>query len=341
MASVGPPFGSLPDDLHLCPCRTFEAEAADLDTAYLEVRAADVQGEEVARPPPPPSVYSSCASISTGALDLFVCAMECCPPFRAASLLQYPFALKNGDFRLNFALNCGSYSNPPSVPIYRAETLSSQLDEASRQYLKDAVSVSFSQLNGMTAVGFTREVSAGKNTGLANNRCGVLKTPAVRLAPHPDNPQGQDSHAAASQGAECRRTSCPPALRNPCGEAPSPPRRCYSPSNSPPTSPTESNALPPNLPLPTPPLSNHDDAHAVPMVQICQWYEKDFGTPLDCARAIAPFLPQEMQESLLALMDESSNLVKMMDEGWMLKEGNVTVKYTPYDFHCRPLKLAV
>jgi len=49
---------------------------------------------------------------------------------------RYHMALRSkSDFRINFALNCGSLSNPPRVLIYRPEKLSEQLDMASRLYL--------------------------------------------------------------------------------------------------------------------------------------------------------------------------------------------------------------
>lgn len=41
--------------------------------------------------------------------------------------------------RLNFALNCGSLSNPPSVPVYRPEALDAMLDAVASQYLSERV----------------------------------------------------------------------------------------------------------------------------------------------------------------------------------------------------------
>ena len=52
---------------------------------------------------------------------------------------KYPVALRKSDFRVNFALNCGSLSNPSVVPIYEVETLEAQLQEASRLYLKSVL----------------------------------------------------------------------------------------------------------------------------------------------------------------------------------------------------------
>jgi len=52
---------------------------------------------------------------------------------------RYQMALKTGDFRINFALNCGSLSSPSKVLIYRPEELNEQLDAATRLYLKTSV----------------------------------------------------------------------------------------------------------------------------------------------------------------------------------------------------------
>ena len=54
---------------------------------------------------------------------------------------QYRFALTQSDFRINFALNCGSLSNPGAVPMYRGEKLEQQLDASCRNYLNPVVSV--------------------------------------------------------------------------------------------------------------------------------------------------------------------------------------------------------
>ena len=48
---------------------------------------------------------------------------------------QYRFALTKADYRINFALNCGSTSNPDAIPIYKTKILDRQLDAASRQYM--------------------------------------------------------------------------------------------------------------------------------------------------------------------------------------------------------------
>jgi len=54
---------------------------------------------------------------------------------------RYTFALTRADYRINFALNCGSYSNPVSIPIYNANSLEKQLDDATTVYLKQALKV--------------------------------------------------------------------------------------------------------------------------------------------------------------------------------------------------------
>ena len=53
----------------------------------------------------------------------------------------YPLlALQISDYRINFALNCGSLSNPPKVILYKPDRLSEQLDAACRLYLFTSVS---------------------------------------------------------------------------------------------------------------------------------------------------------------------------------------------------------
>jgi hypothetical protein len=47
----------------------------------------------------------------------------------------YATALSVVDSRINFALNCGSLSNPSKILIFRPEQINAQLDEASRLYL--------------------------------------------------------------------------------------------------------------------------------------------------------------------------------------------------------------
>lgn len=48
----------------------------------------------------------------------------------------YQIAMTKGDFRINFALNCGSLSNPATIFIYRVDQLDRQLDVASKLYLQ-------------------------------------------------------------------------------------------------------------------------------------------------------------------------------------------------------------
>ena len=55
---------------------------------------------------------------------------------------HYQFALTKKDIRLSFALNCGSLSIPMStVPVYLAEKLDDQLDNTTRSFLAEAVSI--------------------------------------------------------------------------------------------------------------------------------------------------------------------------------------------------------
>jgi Protein of unknown function (DUF1769)/Protein of unknown function, DUF547 len=52
----------------------------------------------------------------------------------------YPLlALSISDCRINFALNCGSYSNPSTIMLYQPQHLNQQLDDASRLYLLNSV----------------------------------------------------------------------------------------------------------------------------------------------------------------------------------------------------------
>ena len=54
---------------------------------------------------------------------------------------QFRFALTQSDYRINFALNCGSISNPGKVPIYTVERLDQQLDLACCNYLDPVTTV--------------------------------------------------------------------------------------------------------------------------------------------------------------------------------------------------------
>merc|ERR1711971_1186431 len=51
---------------------------------------------------------------------------------------EYFMALHIQDFRINFALNCGSLSNPRTIHVYNSNNLDSMLDAATRNYLKRA-----------------------------------------------------------------------------------------------------------------------------------------------------------------------------------------------------------
>lgn len=58
---------------------------------------------------------------------------------------KYQMALTKGNFRINFALNCGSLSAPAKIFIYKTESIDSQLDDASRLYLEPVSCVKRSQ----------------------------------------------------------------------------------------------------------------------------------------------------------------------------------------------------
>jgi hypothetical protein len=54
---------------------------------------------------------------------------------------KFCFALTKRDYRINFAINCGSPANPSSIPIYKVEMLDEQLDEAAYSYLHSNVTI--------------------------------------------------------------------------------------------------------------------------------------------------------------------------------------------------------
>lgn len=54
---------------------------------------------------------------------------------------RYSCALTKPDARLNFNLNCGSFSSPPHVPVYRPEALDAQLEAMSRRFLTERASL--------------------------------------------------------------------------------------------------------------------------------------------------------------------------------------------------------
>jgi hypothetical protein len=60
----------------------------------------------------------------------------------------FPFALAKKDFRINFALNCGSMSMPSgNVPIFHPSTVEKQLDEVTIAFLNQTVEVAPSRLS--------------------------------------------------------------------------------------------------------------------------------------------------------------------------------------------------
>ena len=54
---------------------------------------------------------------------------------------SYCFALQKADFRISFALNCGSKSSSDQIPIYTTPMLNDQLDETCREFLKGKVGI--------------------------------------------------------------------------------------------------------------------------------------------------------------------------------------------------------
>lgn len=54
---------------------------------------------------------------------------------------SYCFALQKADFRICFALTCGSKSNLDHIPIYTAQMLNQQLDETCKEFLKGKVGI--------------------------------------------------------------------------------------------------------------------------------------------------------------------------------------------------------
>jgi len=54
---------------------------------------------------------------------------------------QYNFVSPQADYRINFALNCGSLSTPGCVPIYNGNSLEKQLDDSTTAYLEQAIKV--------------------------------------------------------------------------------------------------------------------------------------------------------------------------------------------------------
>ena len=58
---------------------------------------------------------------------------------------RFSFALTRPDYRINFALNSGSYSSPAFVPIYKPATIDEQLAQSAKLYLQTFVRVTASK----------------------------------------------------------------------------------------------------------------------------------------------------------------------------------------------------
>ena len=80
--------------------------------------------------------------VSLAELEHCIIRASMAPPKQLLSRFTIPkskyssMALKTDDFRVNFALNCGSLSNPSKILIYRPKKLEEQLDTAARLYLQ-------------------------------------------------------------------------------------------------------------------------------------------------------------------------------------------------------------
>ena len=89
--------------------------------------------------------YQCCDDIFSIA-ELEHCIIRNSPPSHISKFAlpksKYPFALNQSDFRLNFALNCGSQSNPACILLYNCEKLNEQLDMATKMYLEMSVKIS-------------------------------------------------------------------------------------------------------------------------------------------------------------------------------------------------------
>ena len=57
--------------------------------------------------------------------------------------------------------------------------------------------------------------------------------------------------------------------------------------------------------------------------RVCQWYEKDWGSPTECAKAVVRHLPPDKQQLLRAALGQDL----------------LSIKYLPADFRCSPLVL--
>jgi len=54
---------------------------------------------------------------------------------------QYEFSLNEKDYRINFAMNCGSKSNPKLISLFTPDLIEKQLDYTSRIFLGETVSI--------------------------------------------------------------------------------------------------------------------------------------------------------------------------------------------------------
>ena len=74
------------------------------------------------------------------------------PPQVAIPKARFGGALSTSDWRINFALNCGSISNPPGVLVYRADAIHAQLDAAAAYFLSSTVQLLATKAGGTTLV---------------------------------------------------------------------------------------------------------------------------------------------------------------------------------------------
>ncbi|KAL3786980.1 LOW QUALITY PROTEIN: hypothetical protein HJC23_005491 [Cyclotella cryptica] len=89
--------------------------------------------------------YQCCDDVFS-IVELEHCIIRNSPPSHISKFTlpksKYPFSLNQSDFRLNFALNCGSYSNPACILLYNSEKLDEQLNMATKIYLESSVKIS-------------------------------------------------------------------------------------------------------------------------------------------------------------------------------------------------------
>ena len=78
--------------------------------------------------------------------DIIRARMSCPSQFLSRFVIpksQYRFALVRPNFRINFALNCGSLSIPSgAVPLYKPDIVHEQLDSVMRSFLHNTVFIS-------------------------------------------------------------------------------------------------------------------------------------------------------------------------------------------------------